>query len=239
MQPVKIDFHIHSRFSSDSSNKIRDIIGVAKSRNLQGIFICDHNNFKIKKHLKSNKIKDFFLLTGMEIKTEFGEIITCFHSDNIRSRNFYEVLDEVRDKNGYVIIPHPFDSLRSSRLDFKRMMELIKNYKDILLAIEVMNSRCIFNRHNRKALKFANKMNLGKTAGSDAHFRFEIGNSYTIFENVSDENDIIEAIKKKENKIEGKLSIPLVHVFTVLNKNMKKMTKKLLGKEKLNYILPI
>ena len=175
----------------------------------------------------------------MEIKTEFGEIISCFHSDTIKSRNFYEVLDEIKDKNGYVIIPHPFDSLRSSRLDFKRVMELVKNYKDILLSIEVMNSRCIFNRFNRKALKFANKMKLGKTAGSDAHFRFEIGNSYTIFENVSDENDIIKALKKKENKIEGKLSIPLVHVFTVINKNMKKMTKKLLGKEKLNYILPI
>jgi len=239
MQTAKIDFHIHSRYSMDSGNKIRDIIGIAKSRNLQGIFICDHNNFKIKKHLKSIKIKDFFFLIGMEIKTEFGEIISCFHSESIKSRKFHEVLDEIRDQNGFVIIPHPFDSLRSSRLDFKRIMELVKNYKDILLAIEVMNSRCIFQKHNRKALKFADKMNVGKTGGSDAHFRFEIGNSYTIFENVSDENDIIEAIKKKENKIEGKLSIPLVHVFTVLNKNMKKMTKKLLGKEKLNYILPI
>lgn len=239
MTIIKIDFHVHSIFSKDSRMRLNEIIGIAKKRGLQGIFICDHDNFKIKRHVDKIKLKDFFVLVGMEIKTEFGEIISCFHDEAIKSRKYIEVIDELRDKNGYMIIPHPLDKTRSSKLDSRHLMDLIKNRNHNLLALEAFNSRCIFNKSNKKARDLALKHNLGLTAGSDAHFKLEIGNAYTIFTDVIKEEDILNALKKKETTIEGKLTNPIVHFFTVSDKLMKKFYKKVLGKNKGKNFIPI
>lgn len=239
MTTVKIDFHIHSSFSNDSRMKLNEIIGVAKKRDLQGIFICDHDNFKIKKLVNKIKLDNFFVLVGMEIKTEFGEIITCFHDEDIKSRRYFEIIDELKDKNGYVIIPHPLDNARSSRLDTNHVMDLIKNRNNILLALEAFNSRCIFNKSNNRSRDLALKYNLGLTAGSDAHFKLEIGNAYTIFSDVTNEEEIINAFKKKKTTIEGKLTNPIVHFFTVSDKLMKKFYKKVLRKDKDKNFIPI
>ncbi|MHA1797891.1 MAG: PHP domain-containing protein [Candidatus Helarchaeota archaeon] len=239
MSNIKIDFHVHSFFSNDSNLTIKDIVGIAKTRDLQGVFICDHDSFEMKKYLKGLNVKDFFILNGMEIKTEYGEIISCFHTEEIESRRYQEVLDEIRDKNGYIIVPHPLDVMRKSHLKLKYLIDLIKNHKDILLALEVLNSRCILNKFNKKSLKLAEKHGIGRTAGSDAHYKFEIGNSYIILENVNDENDIFNAIRRGKTKIAGKLSSPFVHILTIFEKSMKKYSKKLLGKNDYKNFIPV
>ena len=40
---LKMDSHIHSEYSDDSSSKIDDILKVANSRNIDIIAISDHN----------------------------------------------------------------------------------------------------------------------------------------------------------------------------------------------------
>ncbi|NHI91694.1 MAG: PHP domain-containing protein [Candidatus Lokiarchaeota archaeon] len=239
MTDAKIDFHIHSYYSKDSNIKLNEIIGIAKYKKLKGIFICDHNNYKIKKHVERLKFKDFFVLVGMEIKTEYGEIISCFHNDSIESRRYNEVIDEIKDKNGFIIIPHPLDDMRSSKLDSMHVMDLINNQKHLLIALESYNSRCVLKKSNKKAQNLAQKYNLGQTAGSDAHFKMEIGNAYTIFNNIENEEDIINALRKRNTRIEGKLTNPIVHFFTISDKLTKKLWKKILGKEKSNNFIPI
>ena len=51
-------------------------------------------------------------------------------------------------------------------------------FNDILghiLAIEVVNSKCLFNRFNKKAINFAKEHNIPTISGSDAHFPDELG----------------------------------------------------------------
>ena len=64
-------------------------------------------------------------------------------------------------------------------------------------AVECLNSRTL-PFENKKAGRIADKLNLAKTAGSDAHFPFEIGRGYAMFE-----NDFRSAVKKRKISIGG------------------------------------
>ena len=72
----------------------------------------------------------------------------------------------------------------------------------------------------RKAKKFNEKYNLFETGGSDAHTNKEIGNGYTLINDVNDFS--LDTIRKnmvaKRSQSMGKLSSPLVHAITVMNK---------------------
>ncbi|PAV12508.1 hypothetical protein ASJ81_20250 [Methanosarcina spelaei] len=65
-------------------------------------------------------------------------------------------------------------------------------------------------KYNDIAENFANKYNLMKTAGSDAHFPHEIGNAGIITEN----SDIVDAIRKKDLAMFGRKSFVLNHALT-------------------------
>jgi predicted metal-dependent phosphoesterase TrpH len=68
-------------------------------------------------------------------------------------------------------IPHPFDLLRSASL--RPTKEMLRGID----LVEVFNSRCVFQRFNDDALRFARENTLGFSAGSDAHTLDEVGNA--------------------------------------------------------------
>jgi len=73
---MKLDLHIHSKYSKDSLLKPETILKVAKKRGLGGIAVTDHNT--IKGGLFTQKINDdknFVVIVGSDIKTEYGDII--------------------------------------------------------------------------------------------------------------------------------------------------------------------
>ena len=57
----------------------------------------------------------------MEIETDIGEIIGLFidHEFSIQDNDFFNIVEEIKENNGLVIIPHPFDFLRRNRLNIK------------------------------------------------------------------------------------------------------------------------
>jgi predicted metal-dependent phosphoesterase TrpH len=146
--------------------------------------ICDHDTVKgieaFKKILRSED--DFILIPGMEITTNRGEIIGAWIEEDPTTKEFPEVAEEIREQGGMVIIPHPFDKMRSSAFKFR---EDDLQYID---ALEVLNSRCIWPNGNKKAFEFAEKNSLLMSAGSDAHFGSEIGTAWISFNgNTSEE----------------------------------------------------
>ena len=191
---MKYDLHIHTYKSSCSNLKPKKILKIAKKRKLNGIAVVDHNTIagglKVK---KANKDKDFEVIVGAEIKTKHGEVIGLYLKNEIKSRDFFKVIEEIRKQKGIVLIPHPF-TYGIFRKGAKS--HLLKAKID---AIEAINGRCMFKSENIKALKFAKKHNIAKTAGSDAHFASEIGKCYTIFE-----GNLRTALKKKSTRVYGR-----------------------------------
>ena len=170
---MKIDFHIHTRYSYDSLMKPAKILSLAKKRGLDGIVVCDHNTIKGGVETRTvNNDKDFLVIVGAEIATDAGDITGIFLTEEIKSRKFDDVVDEIRAQNGKVILNHPYKGHDLSKIDFSKI-DFIEGY----------NSR-LSDADNQKAVELAAKNKIPVIAGSDAHLYHEIANCKTTVKDI-------------------------------------------------------
>ncbi|MFH1641666.1 MAG: PHP domain-containing protein [Nanoarchaeota archaeon] len=200
----KYDLHIHSNKSSCSVLKPETILTAAKKLRLDGIAVTDHNTIKGAKIVsKLNKDPDFEVIIGAEFGTDKAHVLGLYLNDDIKTNDFYEVLDQIRSQDGIAIIAHPFSYLRSYFKADIKYMDCIESY----------NGRAFFFE-NWKAAKLAKKLNLSKVAGSDAHFPPEIGRGLTMFD-----HDLRQSIKKKMTVVSGRQTVNLICPFLSFLKN--------------------
>ena len=193
---MKIDLHIHSRYSSDGSLAPEDIIKIAREKGLDGVAVTDHGTVQGGLDAKKYETREFIVIVGAEIKTDRGEIIGLFLSKEIKSNRFQDVVIEIKAQGGLVVVPHPFDRMRRSAF---RISNEEVNFVD---AIEGFNGRSILQIYNRQAVAFAERHNLPLVAGSDAHHASEIGLAGII----TDSKDIKDVIRRGDITIFGKAS---------------------------------
>lgn len=214
---MKIDLHIHTKYSIDSISEPEKIVKIAKKKGLDGIAITDHNTNKgWDDMLKAGKRFGLEVVLGEEVKVETNkesyEILGLFLNERIYSKHPDEVMDEIRDQDGIISIPHPFDPFKAKPNDLVSLVNKID-------ALEVFNSRVPLPIYNDKALTFAKKHNLGMTGGSDAHVDLEVGNAYTIAR-VNDLESFKRAIFRRETKATGKISNPYLRIWTWFNQGI-------------------
>lgn len=193
---MKIDLHIHSRYSSDGSLSPEDIIKIALKKGLDGVAVTDHGTVQGGLEAKKHETDDFIVIAGAEVKTDRGEVIGLFLSKEIQSLKFRDVVIEIKAQGGLVVVPHPFDSMRRSAF------HITDEEASFVDAIEGFNARSILQTYNRQAVAFAGKHNLPAVAGSDAHHANEIGLAGII----TSSKDIKDAIRKGDITTFGKTS---------------------------------
>ena len=200
---LKLDLHIHSKYSEDATGSPEEIIKILKKKGFSGVAITDHNN--IEGGLKAVKVapKDFVVIPGIEISTSDGHIIALNVKENIpRRQKVEETVDKIIYLGGTPIVPHLFRSMSGIK------EENLKIIKDKLSAIEVFNS-CSVPKSNYKMAKIAKKYNLGGTGGSDSHLPEYAGYSYTVVDTTDKSIDsILSEIEKSKTWGEGK-TLPL------------------------------
>ena len=200
---LKLDLHIHSKYSEDGIGSPGEIIKLLQDKGLDGMAITDHNN--IKGGLKAVKIapKDFVVIPGIEISALEGHIIALNVKDNIPKKlSIEETIEKIIDAGGTPIIPHLFRSMSGIKKD-----NLQKIQKKIS-AIEVFNA-CSVPQSNLKTAKIAKKYKLGGTGGSDSHIPEYAGYGYTTVDTTDLKIDtIISEIEKKKTWGEG-ITLPL------------------------------
>lgn len=171
------------------------LLKMAKKRGLEGVAVTDHNSIKGGlATAKLNKDGDFEVIVGAEIKTDCGEVLGYYLNEDINSRNFFEVIDEIHRQGGLAVVAHPF-AFGITRKRFKLNFKKIKNKID---GIEGFNGRCFFNYKNRLSQDVAKRYDIAVTGGSDAHFWFEVGSSFTVFD-----GDLRKALKSRKTKVFG------------------------------------
>lgn len=169
MAEIRVDFHIHTYHSYDSLMKPDKIIRIAKARGLNGIVACDHNTIQGGLEAQeANHDKDFAVIVGAEIATDVGDITGIFLTEEIESRNFHDVIREINQQGGRVILNHPYKGHDLSRIDFSKI-DYIEGYNSRLDA-----------KLNQKALELAQKFTKPVIAGSDSHLYSEIANCMTV-----------------------------------------------------------
>ncbi len=221
MRDIRLDLHIHSVYSEDSSISIDDIITYSKKKGLDGFAVCDHDTLGAYEQLMPRaQKKGLIAIPGMEIKTSIGEVIGLFieREIDIANNDFFSIVKEIKEVNGLVVIPHPYDFLRRNHLKMSLLNDnIIKKYID---GIELINSRILFSSCIEKARRFKKTHTLFETGGSDAHHRKEIGNGYTLIKNMN--KCSLHAIKRKlmekQSKSLGKRSSPHFHFVSIFNK---------------------
>lgn len=190
MMKKAFDLHIHSKYSFDSFTDPHDIVKAAKKKGISGIAVTDHNTIKGSIVTKKYMSEDFIVISGAEINSEAGHICALFITEDIRSKSAAEIIDEIHDQDGLAVLAHPF---KSSRLNINK--HIIKKID----AIEVFNSRTKQD-YNQKAYELAIEKEKPFTAGSDAHFLKEIGNTKLFLDDISDEEDLRYSILKNTYK---------------------------------------
>jgi hypothetical protein len=214
--PAEVDLHVHTKYSFDSLLEPRTIIKSALKRGLSAIAITDHNTLKgsLATLREASSIQDLMVILGIEIRTNQGDIVGLFVQNEIDSREFYEVVEEIKRQGGIAILSHPYRG-------HEKPKSIIK-YVD---AVEALNGRCLPNE-NIKAKKLAKVTNTPTVAGSDAHFSFEIGCVRTRFcKELSDTEELRRAILNGDRLLIGKEAPMLVHALSFLVEIIKRVKK--------------
>lgn len=185
---IKVDLHTHSIASPDGGLTLDDYI---KSP-LGQIAITDHNRIDFALYARE-KLGDK-IIVGEEIKTTDGEIIGLFLTQPIEpGLTPRETCIEIREQNGVIYIPHPFETMRSG-ITHDGLDEIC----DLVDIVEVANGRAYYQNYGRDACKWVKQYKVSAAASSDAHGRVGWGKTYTRTKKLLTRKSIVEQLRRAE-----------------------------------------
>lgn len=181
---LKIDLHLHSRWSPDSSTSLDALLGRVRELALDRIALTDHNTAE--GALELARREPGVTIVGEEVKTSEGEIIGLFITGSLPAGGAPEdVCDAIHEMGGLTYACHPLDRWRASFRP-ERLVALAPRLD-------------IIETHNAWSEPAANRATadlcrqLGKVAatGSDAHAPQELGRSWMEIEPYSGAQDFL------------------------------------------------
>ena len=170
---ILCDLHLHGVVARLLDPR-RGLVDHAVDQGLGAIAVTDHNVFGgALEAVDLARGRALVVIPGEEVKTDSqGEVIGLFLSEEEipRGMSFADTIAAIREQDGVVYLPHPFDRLHSipDPATLRRHLAEIDVF-------EVYNARLLFEAYNDEALRFARKYNLTMGAGSDAHVLQGVG----------------------------------------------------------------
>jgi predicted metal-dependent phosphoesterase TrpH len=182
---LKIDLHVHTCYSRDSSITLKQLVSFAKKRGLDGVAVTDHNT--VEGALKM-KTRDILVVPGIEVSTSNGHLLGINVTTPIPAKlGIEETIRLIHEAGGIAVAPHPTAFYKSPP------SRRVSSYD----AVEVMNASSVpFSVLTHYSRKFAEGLGLPQTGGSDSHYAPEIGSAYTVVEADAAVDEIVSAIKK-------------------------------------------
>ncbi len=203
---LRVDLHSHTHYSPDSIATPRQFVQACRRKGITCLAVTDHNT--IRGALAVKELADFRVIVGEEIRTDRGEIIGLFLSQEVpRLLSPEESIERVKAQGGLVGVPHPYDHQRGALRhdDILRLLPQID-------FIEVLNARIVFPRDNERARRLAEEHGLAMSAGSDAHWAPELGSVYVEMGEFAEPQEFLQALR--QGRLAGRLSSPLVHLIS-------------------------
>lgn len=191
---MKVEFHVHTRFSKDSILNYLFLLIMLKLKKINCVAITDHNEIagaiKYQKKLKKHNID---VIVGEEIFTLDGEIIGLYLKELIEpGLTCEETIKKIREQNGIVYVPHPYEPFRHKTV---LKESCLKNFSSEIDLIECHNGRNRNKSISKVQLEIGEKYAIQNIIGSDAHTFFELGRNYIILDKYDREN-ILSSLKK-------------------------------------------
>lgn len=171
---VRADCHSHTMWSGDATTTPDELLAAVTGAAVDVLFITDHSTtngaFELRDQLPCR------VVVGEELRTWAGELMGLFLAERIPyGCKPDEFCERVRDQDGIVYVPHPFDPTRNCLRE-----DVLRDLADrgLLDAVEVFNGKVSLRSLNEKAAAFAREYDLPGGAGSDAHVPDAIGAAY-------------------------------------------------------------
>jgi len=221
---MKYDLHIHTTYSAhgafkfDSIIEPKDAIRVAVKKGLDGIAITDHDTVKGVKICRSYASNKLEIISGCEIASIQGHILAYGIDEwDGKKMDAQEAVDKIHELGGIAVAAHPFKTgmLKKGLQEFTKKLDLD--------GIEVLSYH-LNKKENAMAKKFAERMKLGMTAGTDAHISSDIGEVRTV-----SQGDLLEDIKNARTKVEG-IECPVIKTYLTLAQRALLLTKSIFTK---------
>ena len=191
MCPLKIDLHVHTRFSRDSKTTLREVVLYAKMRKLDGVAITDHDTVEGAAAL-SREDTGLIIIPGIEVSTSRGHILGLNVTTPIpKGLDPAETVEMIHEAGGIAVAAHPL-AVYKKGLGARRSLSALR-----LDAVEVVNSSVFpFFLLTPLSRRLSLRLDLPQTGGSDAHIPEAIGLAYTIIYTDSNIEDIIDGIRR-------------------------------------------
>jgi predicted metal-dependent phosphoesterase TrpH len=191
---IEVDLHMHTDHSTDCATPVEVLLQTARDRGLGAIAITDHN--EVSGALEARRIAaemdDIEVIVAEEVKTaEQGEVIGLFLEERIpKGLTMAETIAAIREQNGLVYVPHPFDRFHSVP-DYEHLLDIVEEI-DIL---EVFNPRVAVTAFNEEAERFARKYRIVPGAGSDSHVAQGLGSVRVRIHDFDGPAEFLEAMR--------------------------------------------
>ncbi len=216
----RVELHCHTRASFDSLTTPQAIVRACRARGIDRIAITDHNTMAGVAAVQA--LAPELVIPGEEIKTEEGEVMGWFMSEEIpRGLPLQETIARLKAQGAVIGVPHPLDDLRmGSALGLDSLMKIIEQVD----ALETLNARCFRQKDNDNVREIAKRYDKLVTAGSDAHAPPEIGRAIMLMPPFYDAESFRRSLAQAS--IQGRRSAPLVRFYSMRAKFMKRMRKR-------------
>lgn len=214
---IRVEFHVHTNYSYDCSTSLPDLLEVCRTKKIDMVAICDHN--QIEGALRLQTMSPSRVIVGEEILTRQGEIIGLFLKKFISpGMTMVETISEIKRQGGLVYLPHPFDTTtRKTAIHKQFLAEVIKDI-DI---IETSNGRTIKPWDNRESEKYCHQMKKIACVGSDAHTKYEIGRNYIVMDKFNGPNGFLKSLSRAY--LHKSVVMPWVFLLTKYHRFMKRI----------------
>ncbi len=167
---VTVELHSHTHASDDCLMRPADIVRACARRGIDRLAVTDHNT--ISGAVEMQTLAPALVIVGEEVMTTRGELLGYFLRESVPAGlGPLETIARLREQGAAISVSHPFDRLRHGAWQPADLASII----DLVDAIEVFNSRCIYAEDNDRALAFAREHGTLGSVGSDAHSLRELG----------------------------------------------------------------
>jgi predicted metal-dependent phosphoesterase TrpH len=205
---IKVEFHCHTIYSSDSVVKIEELMAACKKKGITKVVITDHNT--IRGALEAKQRFPEQVIVGEEVRTcDGGEFLCAFISKEVpKELPWKTALKMLKDQGAFIAAAHPFDHARHGWQE-NQLLEMQAE----LDAMEVFNSRTINSAFNNKAARFALQHGIHSLVGSDAHSLIELGRATAVMPDFETATELRESLSQAVFQV--KRSSALIHFTSV------------------------
>ncbi len=196
---LRLDLHLHTTRSVDSSVRLEDAVRRVKEHGLDGFAVTDHDILaEIPGDLSENS--GLIVIPGMEVSADGAHVLAFQIQEPIPMKlPIPETVDLIHAQGGIAVIAHPYSVFRT----WVDSSEIEGAGFD---CVEVINAHQFpFGYTLGKNRGLAERLGLPQTGGSDAHTPRTVGRAYTIFESESrDVEGVLDALRGGRTRAEGR-----------------------------------